>query len=235
MALLRGRRALVTGASGGVGRAVALALAHAGASVVVTGRDERRLAETARSGEGLVPFPADLSSDEAASELARFVATPGLDILVHGAGVIVPGIVETTTPAEVDDQIAVNLRAPVLLTRALLPALRARRGHVVFINSTAARRPSGGAAVYAATKAALRAFADALRDEVNASGVRVTSVLLGRTATPMQEALHAAEGRPYRPERLIQPGDVAHVVLAVVTTPPTAEVTEVAVRPAVKP
>jgi NAD(P)-dependent dehydrogenase (short-subunit alcohol dehydrogenase family) len=233
--LLEGRRALVTGASGGVGRAVALALAEAGASVIVTGRDKGRLAQTAGAARRLSPVDVDLTSEGAVSLLADAVGARGLDILVHAAGVIVPGPLITSDPGAIDEQIAVNLRAPVLLTRALLPALRSRRGHVVFVSSTAARRPSGGAAVYAAAKAGLVAFADALREEVNADGVRVSTVLLGRTASAMQEVLHRVEGKPYRPERLIQPGDVAHVVLALVTTPTTAEVTEVALRPAQKP
>lgn len=235
MKLLSGRRALVTGASGGVGRAVALALAHAGAAVIVTGRDTARLTATTHSGEGLESVRADLTDPSAPARLARAVGADGLDILVHAAGVIVPGPVDLLDRAALNAQLDVNLRAPILLTQALLPALRSRRGHVVFVNSTAARRPSANAAAYAAAKAGLVAFADALREEVNADGVRVSTIFLGRTATPMQEALHVAEGRPFHPERLIQPADVAHVVLALLTAASTAEVTEVALRPMQKP
>jgi NADP-dependent 3-hydroxy acid dehydrogenase YdfG len=84
---------------------------------------------------------------------------------------------------------------------------------------------------YAATKHALKALADALRQEVNADGVRVISVYPGRTATPLQEVLHAQEGKPYFPERLLQPRDVAAAVLHALGMDRTAEVTDIRVRP----
>ena len=84
---------------------------------------------------------------------------------------------------------------------------------------------------YASTKHALRAIADSLREEVNETGVRVLSVYLGRTASPMQAAIHAAEGKQYRPADLLQPSDVAAMILAALALPRTAEVTELSVRP----
>jgi NADP-dependent 3-hydroxy acid dehydrogenase YdfG len=102
---------------------------------------------------------------------------------------------------------------------------------VVFINSTAGLVARAGVAQYAATKHALRAMADSLREEVNADGVRVLSVFLGRTATPLQAALHEREGRRYRPERLVQPADVASLVVHALTLPRTAEVTDLTIRP----
>jgi NADP-dependent 3-hydroxy acid dehydrogenase YdfG len=90
-------------------------------------------------------------------------------------------------------------------------------------------------AQYAATKHALRAFTNSLRQEVNADSVRVLSVFLGRTATPMQQAIHAQEGKPYHSERLIQPEDVAAVVVNALSLPRTAEVTEIHMRPFLKP
>jgi NADP-dependent 3-hydroxy acid dehydrogenase YdfG len=87
---------------------------------------------------------------------------------------------------------------------------------------------------YAATKHALRAVADSLRAEVNPAGVRVLSVFLGRTATPMQATVHQMEGRAYRPELLIQPQDVATLVLNTLSLPRTAEVTDIHLRPMIK-
>jgi NADP-dependent 3-hydroxy acid dehydrogenase YdfG len=84
---------------------------------------------------------------------------------------------------------------------------------------------------YAASKHALRAIADSLRDEVNPDGVRVLSVFLGRTASPMQADIYRAEGRRYQPEQLMQPEDVAAVVINALSLPRTAEVTEVRMRP----
>ena len=89
-------------------------------------------------------------------------------------------------------------------------------------------------AQYAATKHALRALADALREEVNERGVRVLSVFLGRTASRMQQAVHQHEKRPYNPGRLLQPSDVASMVLAALRLPRTAEVTDLHIRPMLK-
>ncbi len=113
----------------------------------------------------------------------------------------------------------------------MLPALKRAAGQIVFVGSSAGYTPSPDAALYAATKQGLKAFADGLRQEVNADGVRVVTVNPGRTATPMQEAVHAHEGRPYRPELLMRPEDVVDVVLAVLSLGPTAEVTDVSIRP----
>jgi NADP-dependent 3-hydroxy acid dehydrogenase YdfG len=112
---------------------------------------------------------------------------------------------------------------------------------VVFVNSSAGVHAAAGIAQYAATKHALRALADSLRCEVNVDGVRVLTVYPGQTASPMQEELHrqrqlhAAETRPYRAGELLQPADVAAVVVNALGMPRTAEVTEVHVRPTVKP
>ncbi len=131
-----------------------------------------------------------------------------------------------------DLQYATNVRAPYVLTKRLLPLLTASRGQIVFVNSSAglnAKRPDAGQ--YAATKHALRAIADSLREEVNPEGVRVLSVYLGRTATPLQEALFREQGKDYHAEMLLQPEDVASVVVQTLMLPPTAEVTEISIRP----
>lgn len=232
-----GQVAVVTGASGGVGRALALALATGGAAVGLVGRKLQALAglagEVDRAGGRAFVFEVDLAAEGTVEALADALRRdPGrLDILVHSAGVYVRGRVADTTAAVLDAQYAVNVRAPYALTRALLPLLRTARGQVVFINSTVGLRAAPGVTAYAAAKHALRAVADGLREEVNADGVRVLSVFLGRTATPMQAAIHAAEGRAWEPGRLVQPEDVAAVVLAALALPRTAEVTDLALRP----
>ena len=108
---------------------------------------------------------------------------------VHGAGVIARGPVEHAKVEELDCQYDVNLRAPFVLTRRFLPALKKARGQIVFVNSTAGRAAAPDAALYAASKHALRGFADSLRQEINPDGVRVLSMFPGRTATPMQQSL----------------------------------------------
>ena len=156
-------------------------------------------------------------------------------VLVHAAGVHVAGPVGRAPVAELDEQLAVNLRAPYLLTQALLPDLVAAAGDVVFVNSSAGRAARAGVAAYSASKHALRALADGLRDEVNPRGVRVLSVYPGRTATPGQEAIFAEEGRAYAPGLLLQPEDVAEAVAGALALPRTAEVTEIMIRPMRKP
>jgi short-subunit dehydrogenase len=179
----------------------------------------------------------DLAREDQTQDLADALLAQGgtVDVLVHSAGTWSYGDFLTASVRELDRMYAVNVRAPYLLTQALLPALRERKGQIVFINSTAGLTARAGVAQYAATKHALKAIADSLRDEVNADEVRVVSVYPGRTATPLQEQVFAAEGKPYAPERLMQPADVASVVLQAITLPRTAEVTDVTVRQALKP
>jgi NAD(P)-dependent dehydrogenase (short-subunit alcohol dehydrogenase family) len=109
----------------------------------------------------------------------------GLDALVHAAGVHATRVVADAPLADLDRLWSVNARAPWTLTRTLLPALAARQGSVVFINSSIWSNARGGLGGYAASKYALKAMADALREEVNSQGVRVPSVFPGRTATSM--------------------------------------------------
>ena len=156
----------------------------------------------------------------------------GVDILVHSIGLFRAGPIASSPVADLDDQYRVNLRVPYLLTQALLPALIGRQGQVVFVNSSAGAHPArGNWGAYAATKHALRALADSLRDEVNRRGVRVLTVFPGRTATAMQEEVHRFEDRPYDPERFLQPEDVAAPIVQALSLPRTAELTDLHIRP----
>jgi len=233
MGLLDGRVVIVTGAGGGIGGAIAEALAREGMRVWLCGRRREPLdALASRLGAGCVAgvLPADVT-EEAAHEAIAAAIGAKLDVLVHAAGRFVPGSPLDLDAGTIRALIEVNTIAPMALTRRLLPALRAARGQVVVINSTAALRATGPWSVYAATKTALRTLTDGLRDVLNREGVRVLSVLPGRTASPMQADVHAWEGRPYMPERLLQPADIAAMVVSALQLPDTAEVTEVIVRP----
>ena len=231
------RRCVVTGASSGIGKGLALALAERGDLVLALGRSTERLERLASSAEGLagrvVPVEAALEREaQIATASERILAeTQEIDVLAHSAGAIALGSFESLEPSTLDELYRVNLRAPFTLTRELLAALKAARGQIVFINSSAGLRASAENALYAATKHGLKALADGLRDEVNAEGVRVISVYPGRTATPMQRSVHAHEGRVYRSELLLQPADVVDVILAALAHPATGEVTDVSVRP----
>jgi NADP-dependent 3-hydroxy acid dehydrogenase YdfG len=235
-----GRICVVTGASSGIGEALTVALARSGGRVWAIGRNRERLESLAENvpqaiGE-VVPVVADLERDEdlAAAGDEILSGSDRVDVLVHSAGAITLGGFDSVSPADFDRQYRVNLRAPVVLTQALLPALKRAEGQVVFINSSAGLRASADNVLYAATKHGLKAIADGLREEVNADRVRVISVYTGRTATPMQASVHEHEGRQYLPELLLRPDDVVEVVLAALAVPPSGEVTDVNVRPIAK-
>ncbi len=238
---LAGARALITGASRGIGRAIALALADAGTELVLLGRDREALdavaaAAAERSGH-VETLRADLDDERTATTVASQIAARGgeLDVLVHAAARIAHGAIHETPETELDAHLRTNLRAPWALTRALLEPLCAARGQVVFINSSIVQSAGADAPAYAASKHALRGFADSLRAQLNPRGVRVLSIYPGRTATATQERLHALEGKAYAPEKLLQPDDVARIVRGCLEMPRSAEVTEVFLRPMQKP
>jgi NADP-dependent 3-hydroxy acid dehydrogenase YdfG len=232
--------AVVTGASSGIGKAIALNLAAQGATLCLVGRKLETLEAVARNAEidaSARYYRTDLALDEDIQTLLRLLQQDlkRIDILVHSAGVISLGHWDVAPIADFDWQYRINVRAPYVLTQGLLPMLKACQGQVVFINSSAGLlNARANLSQYAATKHALRAIADSLRDEVNAAGVRVLSVYPGRTASPMQMAVHKIEGRPYDPERLMQPEDVAAVVINALSLPRSAEVTDINVRPLAK-
>jgi NADP-dependent 3-hydroxy acid dehydrogenase YdfG len=218
---------------------VAEALAAAGARLVVAGRDVPRLEALATrlrtGGSEVLGHAGDLTDERGPEELAAAALAFGpVDVLVHSIGAFSAGRVDAPEAlADLDRMLQVNLRVPWALTRLLLESLRERSGQVVFVNSGVGVRARGGVGAYAASKHALRAFADALRDEVNADGVRVVSVFLGRTASAMQQRVRESEGLPYEPERLIQPADVAAAIAGALSLPRTAEVTDLHLRPLV--
>jgi NADP-dependent 3-hydroxy acid dehydrogenase YdfG len=178
----------------------------------------------------------DLLDDDARDRLIADLdeRASGLDLLVHSAGTIARADVVDATVEDFDRQYMANLRAPFALTKGLLASLGRANGQVLFVSSSAALVPRANAAQYAATQAGLRALATSLRDEVNPAGIRVTTVFPGRTATPRQEMIHAWEGKDYHPDRLLQPEDVAEIVVAAIALPRTAEVTEISIRPMAK-
>jgi NADP-dependent 3-hydroxy acid dehydrogenase YdfG len=227
---LRGQRALITGASGGIGTAVARALAEEGVRLVLIGRDKERLNNLAALVGNAEVVQADLTDD--AQLLAAVEKAREVDLLIHSIGLFRGGPLETAPVQDLDDQYRVNVRVPYLLTQALLPSLIRRQGQVVFVNSGAGAAPARGSwGAYAATKHALRALADALRAEVNPKGVRILTVFPGRTATAMQEEVHRFEGRPYDPGRFLQPEDVAAPLIQALRLPRTAELTDLHIRP----
>jgi NADP-dependent 3-hydroxy acid dehydrogenase YdfG len=235
-----GRMAVVTGGGTGIGAAIALALAREGAGLHLVGRRLQPLESVASKAREMgVPASCcstDLSVSSGQDELMRRLQheLPLIDFLVQSAAAHSMGPIEDSNPAEFDALYHTNVRAPYVLAKSLLPKLKQRQGQIVFINSSSGVVAKPMSAQYDATKHALKAIADSLRSEVNPHGVRVLSVYLGRTATEMQAQIHRKEEKPYRPELLLQPADVASVIMNALLLPRTAEVTDVHVRPMVK-
>jgi len=238
---LTGKVALITGSSSGIGKAIALNLATRGVFLNLCGRNFSNLDNVAkvarRTSKSVRCYEVDLTVDDDISTLAKHIENGQgrLDILVHSAGVIKLEKLESANIEDLDLQYHVNVRGPYLLTQLLLPLLIQNRGQVVFLNSTAGLNSQADISQYAATKQALKAMSDSLRNEVNEYGVRVLSVYPGRTATPMQVKVHDMEGKTYRPNRLLQPEDVAAVVTHALELPRTAEITDIMIRPMLKP
>lgn len=238
MARFSERTILVTGASGGVGAAIARALGEDGATVCLSGRNAERLQSVAAQ----IPeqrgrcYPGDLTAEKEMDEVVRrlLVENPRLDGVIHGAAIIALAPVATGSLEDFERQFKTNVLAPYRLTQLLLPALTASRGQVIFLNSSAGLVARAEVSQYAATKHALKAVADSLREECNPAGVRVCSLFLGAIATSMQEAVRAYQKREYDPESLIQPGDIAGMISVLLALPPTSEVTDVTMRPTAK-
>lgn len=229
--------AVISGASGGIGGAIATAFARQGATLCLLGRNMDKLtacAEILRASSPRVDaHPCDLTQDNQIETVQSYVMKEygRLDILVHCGGDINHGKVATDPPSVLDHLYETNVRGPMLLTQMLLPFLKKPRGQMVFINSSAGLTTRPNTGYFSAMQHAFRALADSLREEVNVDAVRVLSVYPGRTATPRIQALNAKEGRPYQPELLLQPDDIASVVLNAVTLPWTAEVMDISLRP----
>lgn len=221
--------ALVTGASRGIGAAVARTLAPTH-DLLLGGRDPAALDAVAGPLPGARPWPVDVTDTDALA--AAVAGIEHLDVLVHSAGVGLLGTVSATPASTWRRQFEVNVVAVAELTRLLLPALRTARGRVVLLNSGAGLSARPGWASYAASKFALRAFADALRAEEVEHGIRVTSVHPGRVDTDMQRAVVEHEGGAYDPSGYLRPESVAGAVLLAVTAPPDAALTELVLRPA---
>ncbi len=211
-----GARALITGASSGIGAATAVRLAALGARPLLVGRDKQALTDLAGStgGERLV---ADLGRPGAAQEVADWaMATAGgVDLLVCNAGVGWAGDLADQEPAAIGELVTVNLTAHLVLARLLLPRMAAaKRGHLVLVSSIAGCLGVADEAVYAATKAGLRTFADSVRLAYAKAGVGVSVVVPGVVDTPF----FGRRGKPYdrtRPKP-IPADDVAKALVGAV-------------------
>lgn len=206
---ISGRRALVTGGSGGLGRVIVDRLIAEGAAVIATGRNVDALAR-ATTAETIV---ADLAEPDDVTRLAGIAAT--VDVLVCNAAVPATGPIDDFSVEEIDRALAVNLRAPILLARSAGAAMSSRRcGQIVFISSIVAKTPGPGVGLYAATKGALRSLGLCLREDLHAAGVGVSVVVPG----PISEVGMWADAALRTPKglRTRSPRAVADAVVAAI-------------------
>lgn len=223
-------QAIVTGATSGIGRAIALSLHAAGHEVVAFGR--RRGALDELQARGLQTRSVDLADGGAlAGALVGLVP----DVLVNNAGMM-PRLAPfcDLSEDEIDRAVAVNLSSVLRLTRAVAPGMRARgRGHIFFTGSTAGHAPFANLAVYCATKAAVGGFAQALRLDLAPHGVRVTEIVAGRVETGLYKDLLSDEARAamYADRSAVQPEDVAAMVAAALALPTHVDIARFDILP----
>ncbi len=219
---------LITGAGSGIGAVLARRLADRGDSLVLVARSAARGEELTERFEGATALVADLADPGSLADLEL----PGsLDSVVHAAGVVDLGAVADLSAGAWREQIDVNLLAPAELTRLALPGLRAARGTVVFVNSGSGLHVNPTWAAYGASKFGLRALADALRQEEQDTGVRVSTIYPGRVATPMQQRVHDQEGKAYDEGQWIRPETVADTILHVLDLPRDATIADLRISP----
>ncbi len=231
------RVAVVTGGSDGIGRAIVEHLVGIGYTVWAVARRAELLTELAEEQpkRTVIPAPTDLTQ---VSDIDRLVErirveTPEISVLVHSAGSYSYGPIDQAQTERLRRHWEVNVESAYRLTHHLLDQMPGA-GDVIFLNSSQGLRASGTVSQFAASMHARKALADSLREEVNGRGIRVATIHLGRTATPLQEGIYAERGWRYEPDLLLQPNEVATMVAGIIEMPRTAEVTDVTMRPAIK-
>jgi 3-oxoacyl-[acyl-carrier protein] reductase len=233
---LTGKTALVTGASKGIGLAIAQRLGRMGARVAICARDAQRLEQAAAAlrGEkiGVLPIPADVSRGE---DVVRMVSqverTLGpLDIVVNNAATGVFGPGHEATEQDWDKVLDTNLKAVFLVCKAVAPGMIGHGGgHIINISSLAGKNVLPGGSVYCASKWGLQGFSFCLAEDLRAYNIRVSVVCPGSVLTDFGP--HSGKD----PKKMLQPDDVAHAVAALVTQAPQSFISEVLIRPTRKP
>lgn len=232
---------MVTGASRGIGRATALALAREGGKVLAVARTATLLAELAEQASGLpgqiVPAAADVTQrDQAEAAVTKAIEQFGrIDALVNCAGVELPKPVEEFTDEEYARMLDTNLKAIFYLVRAVVPIMKQQRsGLIVNIASTAGHRGFAGDSVYCASKFGVVGLTDALDEELRPFGIRVSCISPGAADTDLAKGTWSPPDDPYR-AHFLRPEDVARAVLFVVSQPPHVTIPRLSILPLVEP
>jgi NADP-dependent 3-hydroxy acid dehydrogenase YdfG len=240
---MKDKIALLTGASSGIGAATAELLAREGVTVAAVARRADRLAALVKgieaAGGRAAAFAADVSVQSEADAVAQQVLSRygRIDILVNSAGIMRPGDTETSDPAHWREQFDINVLSSMYLSRAVLPGMRQRRdGHIVIVSSTAGRLVGAGNVGYTASKHAVNAFADGMRQEVASLGIRVTIIEPGATTTEVALSIPDPEARArlnlhVSKEGSMRAEDVGGAIVYALKQPPYVNVREIWIAP----
>lgn len=225
---------IITGASRGLGRAIAERFAAAGYNLVLTARDPATLGAAANEIGGSYPAvrirskAADLSAKEEAQQLGRWVLEPGepVDVLVNNAGRFIYGSLYAEADGILEQMMAVNLYSAYHLTKVVLPAMMARKsGHIFNICSIASLKAYHHGGAYGISKYALAGFSANLREEMKPHGIKVTAVYPGAVLTD------SWAGSGVDPHRIMESGDIARMIVAAAGLSPQATVEDIVIRP----
>jgi NADP-dependent 3-hydroxy acid dehydrogenase YdfG len=225
---MRRRNVLITGASRGIGETTAELLAERH-HLIIGGRDAQAVSDLVTRLPSAEPFIADLTKE---SEVHAALADIGpVDAVIHCAGALWMGPTDSFTKEMWAQAFDINVIAAATLTTSLLPQLRAARGDVVFMNSGSGLYTYPGGSVYCASKFALKAYADVLREEERANGIRVTSIHPGHVDTDMQRALREGNGDEYDGSQYLRPDSVAKAIQMAIESSDEAGIETVVIRP----
>ena len=235
---MQGKIVLLTGAGSGIGRALSLELTRLGAHVLAMGRTIAKLKQLDNDAAGacgedhITPVPCDLCDMSQIDRVAGSIQVwPGkLDVLIHCAGEICFGGIDSIDGNDADRLWKTHVTGPMRLTQKLVGLLRNSKGQIVFVNSNAAVNARPDFMAYSMTKAAAWSLADSLRETLASDGVRVTTYLLGRVDTPMQQLVLEHEHETLERKELMSPESVASSIASGLLLPRSAELTDVYLR-----
>lgn len=224
------KTAVVTGATSGIGRATVLGLLQLEISVFAVGRNKRALAELANES-GAVPIHADVRDTQT---IADQISELKVDVLVNNAGVLPSRVsFQDIDPHDITEIIDINLKAPIHLTRVVLPGMvKRKRGHLIYVGSSAGQAPHPLMSVYGSSKAGISLFCDNLRCDLLGTSVRVSEIVPGRVQTDLyKSALGAKRATLYDGYRPVQPQHVASLIATVIDLPSFVDVSRIEVFP----
>lgn len=236
---LNGKTFIVTGASQGIGKSIAMALAQKGASLCLGSRRPEKIKKIFTgviSEKSLEVQNLDLADSLSIRNFVSGAANrfQHIDTQIHCGGIYDAGRIGEISDSRVSELLDVNVKGSHTLFSAILPFFNTDFSQLVVINSSSAVNAKPETGIFSATSHGLKAITDSFRHENNERRIRVSSLYLGRTATPRMEKIYKKKGLPYEKDLLLQPEDVAKAVLNIISMPETAEVTDLYLRPFIK-